>query len=81
MHDFLHEQLRNVLIGVIAKKLYPTELDRQKATDKIMKSSEYKRWCNGGPCACMGCCNRLLFENYLNVNDWNSWVIRHNLLK
>ena len=39
---------------------------------------DWRRFCNGGPCACMGCVNGS-FAGNLTQEEWESWIDRNPL--
>ena len=54
----------------------PKELDAHMQT--IYEPFRY-RWCDSGPCACMGCANLAgeLYKHNVSKEEWEEWVRTH----
>ena len=48
------------------------------AMKSISEEHRYK-WCEGGPCACMGCANVSggLVDKGFSKKDWERWVVKN----
>jgi hypothetical protein len=51
------------------------EIDTIMRSKKLYDSWKY-RWCENGPCACMGCANGS-GQVDLTKEEWENWIERH----